>query len=84
MRAFGGVAVQIARVIKCLNKLIAQKLDTPETEVATQFWHRLGIDIQRSGHRAFIRRVGQPVDLEGARLGRAFGEVGLLEVPGEL
>ena len=35
-------------VIKCLNKMVAENNDTPELEVATQFWRRLSIDIQRS------------------------------------
>ena len=52
--SLGGVAAETVRVIKCINKVVAQKLDTSETEVATQFWHRLGIDLQRSAHRAFM------------------------------
>ena len=69
-------------MIKCLNKAVADNTDTPETEVATLFWRRMSIDIQRAAHKAFIRRVGYCAEEGGGsnNLG-AFGG-GLLEVPG--
>eukprot|EP00973_Karenia_brevis_P030318 4181215-Karenia_brevis.AAC.1 len=80
--SLGGVSVEADRVIKCLNKAVASTTDSPEGEVATLFWHRLGVDLQRVGHRAFARRTAGVVELGECRLGRAFGGVGLLEVPG--
>ena len=68
-------------MIKCLNKMVAESTDTPETEVAMQFWRRLSIDIQRSGHRAFSRRVRSGLMHEGdSFLLRSFGLAGGLEV----
>ena len=46
------------RVIRNINRVVAVNTDTSESEVATLFWHRLSIDIQRSAHRAFSRRAG--------------------------
>eukprot|EP00973_Karenia_brevis_P080444 11161639-Karenia_brevis.AAC.1 len=60
--SFGGVASEAEVVIRCLNKAVAVTLDSPESEVATRFWQRLSIDIQRAGHRAFVRRVGMAED----------------------
>ena len=80
--SLGGVSAEAERVIKCLNKAVADNTDTPETEVATLFWRRMSIDIQRSAHKAFIRRVGHCVDEGGgANILQAFGG-GLLEVAG--
>ena len=44
-------------VTRCLNKAVAENQGSPEGEVATLFWHRLAIDIQRAGHRALARRL---------------------------
>ena len=66
---------------RLINKLIAENTDTSETEVATHFWHRLAIDIQRSGHRAFSRRVRQ-VEGEGdTNMVANMGLVGLRDMP---
>eukprot|EP00973_Karenia_brevis_P014634 1997221-Karenia_brevis.AAC.1 len=56
--SLGGVSAEADRVIQCLNKAVASATDSPEGEVATLFWHRLVVDLQRAGHRAFARRVG--------------------------
>ena len=77
-----GGATEADRVIKCLNKAVASATDSPEGEVATLFWHRLAIDIQRAGHRAFARRVAGGSEVGEGILGRAFGGVGLLEWAG--
>ena len=45
------------RVIKSLNQVVAAATDSPQGEVATRFWQRLSIDIQRAGHTALVRRV---------------------------
>eukprot|EP00973_Karenia_brevis_P062490 8688710-Karenia_brevis.AAC.1 len=71
--SLGGVSVEADRVIKCLNKAVASATDSPEGEVATLFWHRLGVDLQRIGHRAFARRTAGVAELGECRLGRAFG-----------
>ena len=79
--SLGGVSAEAEAVIKCLNKMVAENTDTPETEVATQFWRRLSIDIQRSGHRAFSRRVRSGLMHEGdSFLLRSFGLAAGLEV----
>lgn len=57
--SLGGVSGEAERVVKSLNKAVAENTDTSESEVATFFWQRLSIDIQRSARRAFSRRVRQ-------------------------
>ena len=55
--SFGGVSAEAERVIKCLNKAVAVNNDTSEQIVATQFWHRVGVDLLRANCRAFHRRL---------------------------
>ena len=55
----GGVSNEAEQVIRCLNRAVAEQTDTPYGEVAQRFWHRISIDIQRAGHRAFARRLGE-------------------------
>ena len=57
--------MEAERVIKSLSRMVAENQDTPYGEVATQFWQRLSIDLQRARHRAFSRRVARGKDLEG-------------------
>jgi hypothetical protein len=66
--SFGGVSSEAERVIKSLNKAVAANSDVSEEAVATQFWHRVGVDILRGNCRAFHRRVG------GACWGRGLGD----------
>ena len=63
--SLGGVSVEAEGVIKSLNRMVAENQDTPYGEVATRFWQRLSIDLQRAGHRVFSRRVARGQDLEG-------------------
>ena len=63
--SLGGVSIEAERVIKSLNRMVAENQDTPYGEVATRFWQRLSIDLQRAGHRAFSRRVARGKDLDG-------------------
>jgi len=78
--SLGGVSAEAERVIKSINKLVAENTDTSQAEVATSFWHRLAIDIQRSAHRAFSRRLRQGVlDGDSHRLS-SFGFGSLLEI----
>ena len=53
----GGVSSEAEKVIKCLNRAVAENTNTPYGEVAQHFWQRLSIDIQRAGHRAYARRA---------------------------
>ena len=63
--SLGGVSIEAERVIKSLNRMVAENQDTPYGEVATRFWQRVSIDIQMAGHRAFARRVARGKDMEG-------------------
>ena len=54
----GGVSGEAAAVIKCMNRAVAENTNVPYGDVAQRFWQRLSIDIQRAGHRAFVRRAG--------------------------
>ena len=63
--SLGGVSIEAERVIKSLNRMVAENQDTPYGEVATRFRQRISIDLQRAGHRAFSRRVARGKDLEG-------------------
>ena len=68
-------------VTKCPNRLVAFNTGVPYGDVATRFWQRLSVDIQRNAHRALVRRVaarnGGRDDLE-----RVMDDVVLLEEPG--
>ena len=65
--SFGGVSAEAERVIKCLNKAVAVNTDISEEVVATQFWHRVGVDLVRANCKAFHRRlVSQSGDVLGA------------------
>ena len=45
-KSLGGVSAETEKVIKNLNRMIAENQDTPHGEVATRFWQRVSIDIQ--------------------------------------
>ena len=79
--SLGGVSSEADRVIRCLNKAVAVNTDSSETEVATMFWQRLSIDLQRSAHRAFARRVRQPGCGDGGYGGEALRLGALLHMP---
>ena len=55
----GGVSAEAERVIKCLNKAVAENSDSSVEVVATRFWQRVGVDLLRGSCRAFHRRVGR-------------------------
>ena len=65
----GGVASEAEKVIKCINRAVAENTDTPYGEVAQQFWQRLSIDIQRAGHRAYVRRMNTETHAGGDWMG---------------
>ena len=80
--SFGGVSAEAERVIKCLNKAVAVNTDISEEVVATQFWHRVGVDLVRANCRAFQRRlVSHGGDVLGA-VGPLGGGGGLQVVEG--
>ena len=79
--SLGGVSKEAVRVIKSLNKAVAENTDTSESEVATLFWQRLAIDIQRSAHRAFARRLRQGSSEGSSQVMENLGLGGLLQMP---
>ena len=81
--SLGGVSVEAERVIKSLNQVVASNTDSPYGEVATRFWQRVSIDIQRSQHKAFMRRLVCRSGLD-TFAGSAFRSLGGLEMPGGL
>ena len=82
--SLGGVSREAELVIKSLNQAVASATDSPYGEVATRFWQRISIDIQRSQHRAFVRRVAGVAGSEVLGSGGVFGSLGGLEIPGGL
>ncbi len=81
--SLGEVSSEADRVIKSLNQAVADNTDSLVGEIATRFWQRIIIDMQRAGHRAFSRRLGSA----GSSLGVDWGflmRAGALEVPGGL
>ena len=74
--------LQLFILIKCLNKAVAVNTDISEEVVATQFWHRVGVDLVRANCRAFHRRlVSHGGDVLGA-VGPIGGGGGLQVVEG--
>ena len=77
----GGVACEAEVVLKCINRKVAQNRGVSVGDVATRFWQRVSVDMQRNMHRALVRRVANNVG--GADgLGRLVEGVALLEEPG--
>ncbi len=50
--SMGGVSTEANRVIEGLNQAVADNTDSP-IGIATRFWQRVSVDMQRVGHRAF-------------------------------
>ena len=46
-------------------QMVVENQDSSPGDVATRFWQRLSVDIQRAGHRAFVRRALKGNDLDG-------------------
>ena len=82
--SLGGVSSEADRVIKSLNQAVAENTDSPIGEIATRFWQRISIDMQRAGHRAFSGRSGSAGSSLGAEAGFLIRAAGALEVPGGL
>ncbi len=82
--SLGGVSFEAEGVLKSLNQVVASATDSPYGEVATRFWQRISIDIQRTGHRAFMRRVVRSGGPEGLGSGFIFRALDALEMPGGL
>lgn len=79
--SLGGVSGEAVGVIKSLNKAVAENTDASQSEVATLFWQRLSIDLQRSAHRAFARRLPTGYQEDGFQAAANVGFAGLLEMP---
>ena len=81
--SLGGVSSEAERVIKCLNQAVAENTDSLPGEIATRFWQRVSIDLQRAGHRAFSRRLGSGISRHlGEGAGPGFRDPGRLETAG--
>ena len=81
--SLGGVPSEADGVIKCLNQAVAENTDSPAGEVATRFWQRVSIDLQRAGHRALSRRLGSGLSRHvGMGLGSAYRDNPRLEAVG--
>ena len=81
--SLGSVSSEANRVIKCLNQAVAENTDSPPGGIATRFWQRVSIDLQRAGHRAFSRRLGSGISRHvGDGFGLGFRDHGRLEVAG--
>ena len=75
------MACEAEVVTKCPNRLVAFNTGVPYGDVATRFWQRLSVDIQRNAQRALVRRVaGRSGGRDG--LERVVDGVVLLEEPG--
>ena len=57
IESFGAMTMQASITIHSLHQLVADNTNTPVQEVARRFWQRTSIDMQRSLHRAFARRL---------------------------
>ena len=64
--------------------MVAENQDSSSGDVATRFWQRISVDIQRAGHRAFVRRTLKVKDMEGDGLQGLLSAGALLLEPGGL
>ena len=53
----GGVSIEARRVMKSVNKAVAENLDSPLSEVAQRFWWGVSVGIQKGMHKAFAKRA---------------------------
>ena len=63
--------MEAGRVIKSLNRMVVEYLDTPYRDVATQFWQRVSMDLQKAGQR-FFKESGSWERFGGKRDGCVF------------
>ena len=57
--SFGGLCEEGQQALKSINRLVADNTNTPTSEVARRFWQKMSVDMQKSNHRAFVKRVTQ-------------------------
>ena len=57
--SFGGICEEGRETLKSINRLVAHNTNTPCSEVAHRFWQRVSVDIQKSNHRAFAKRIAK-------------------------
>ena len=55
--SFGGLCDEGRECIRSINRLVAQNTNTPNSEVARQFWQKISVEIQKANHRAFVKRT---------------------------
>ena len=65
-------------VLKGINRIVAQNTGVSVGDVATRFWQRVSVDMQRHMHRALVRRVNRNGGSSDG-LGRVVDGVALLE-----
>ena len=51
--SFGGLCKE------SINRLVAVNTNTPISEVAQRFWQKMSVEMQKSNHRAFVKRVSK-------------------------
>ena len=80
VEVFGGLAEESKKVLDSINRIVAENTNCPVGQVAQRFWTRLSIDLQRSNHRAWERRVRACENVGVARKNRWMA-ASMLEAP---
>ena len=57
--SLGGLCKEGQETLKSINRLVADNTNTPTSEVAQRFWQKMSVDMQKSNHRAFMKRVAK-------------------------
>ena len=79
VESLGAMTLEASHVLHALHRLVADNTFTPVGEVATRFWRRASIDMQRSLHRAFVRRQVAKVTVGRTQASRELGTCELVE-----
>ena len=54
--SLGRVSCEARRVMKFINKAVAENLDSPVSEVSQRFWWGVSVGIHKGMHKAFAKR----------------------------
>ena len=57
--SFGGLCKEAQETLKSINRLVAANTSTPTSEVAQRLWQKMSVELQKSNHRAFTKRVSK-------------------------
>ena len=57
--SFGGLCAKGREALKSINRLVAVNTNTPTSEVAQRLWQKMSVEMQKSNHRAFTKRVSK-------------------------